>query len=179
MLFEDLQAAQADGAAVELRREELDEDRMGWVVGLGEEWVLLHQVSDRIWLDGYLAMRLEDIDAYRRLDEVDDGFVPRALALREQRPAVPDGVELGSLPSLLRSLGQRFPLVSLLFERDEEPYAVIGRIEDVSDTEVTVVPMTTSATFEDEREVLDFTEITSVVADAEYERALALVAGLG
>lgn len=178
MLREFLDEAMAAGWVVDLQREELDQDRMGWVVGLGDEWLLLHQVSDRIWLDGYLAMRIDDVTGVRDLNEAHDGFMPRALALREQKPQAPETIDLTSLPALLQTAAAAFPLVSMAVERDDDPYAVIGAIASLSDDYVTVRPITPAATWDDEPDELALDDITTVIFDAEYERALALVAGL-
>lgn len=178
MIREFLTEAQASGRVVDLQREGLDQDRMGWVLDVGEEWLLLHQVSDRIWLDGYLAMRIDDITGVRDLDEAHDGFIPRALALREQSAQPSAGVVVTNLPDLLRSAAAAFPLVSMAVERDEEPYAVIGEVTEVTDDHVTLRPITPAATWDDEPDELALDEITTVIFDAEYERALALVANL-
>ena len=178
MLAELLQEAMTQRRVVDLRRPDLDNDRMGWVVGIGPEWVLLHQVSDRLWLDGYMALRIEDISEMRWLDEVDEAFIPRALAMRELAASAPAAVDCSDTRTLIVTLGQQFPLVSLSFDRDPEPYAIIGQVLEASDTDLVMKSITPSAEWDPDPDRISFADVTTIVADAEYERALALVAGL-
>jgi hypothetical protein len=92
-----------------------DEHRLtGFVVGVGAEWLLLHQVNTDVMVtNGYTAIRRADVTETR----VDGSFVPRALSLRGERGIPLPGVRLDALPELLAGLAERFPLVNVHTER--------------------------------------------------------------
>src|SRR5215216_4981155 len=85
---------------VRIRRARLDPegvDDVGYVVGLGEGLVMLHQRSSRIDLDGWRVLRLKDVTGAED-DFTKKAFYQRALEMKGERPCDP-GVDLADVPS--------------------------------------------------------------------------------
>src|SRR4051794_37375811 len=81
-----LSRAQQEQLLVTVRRWIPDADRLeGFVVGIGQKWVLLQRLSDRIAFDGWQLLRLKDIQAVS-IDPNPDCFEVRALKARSLWP---------------------------------------------------------------------------------------------
>ena len=165
--------ARADGLVVRVRRRPVpDEPVHGYVSTVGNAWAVLQTIDDRIRVDGYSAIRVEDVITARCEEE--DSFTPRALSLRGDRPADP-GVDATGLCQLLRSAQQQFGLVSIFIERLAPDVCYIGRVLEVTPTELTLEPIDIEARWE-EPEAYELRDITRVDFGGSYEQALALVA---
>ena len=83
-----LNRAQADEALVRITRWIPDADRVeGFVVGLSREWVVLQRLSDRITFDGWISVRVQDIQAVA-IYPTQDNFEIAALRARGLWPPV-------------------------------------------------------------------------------------------
>jgi hypothetical protein len=81
----------------------------GFVVALGDEWVLLHRLFD-VRLDGWSAVRLDTVESVRRGGP--QALASRVLRVRSQRP-VALNVNLGSATSVIKTMADALPLVTL------------------------------------------------------------------
>ena len=93
--------------------EKMDRYHKGFVVGLGDGWVLLHALFlDPFVLNGYVYLRVENIRYYELIGGPDQ-FVGRALSLRGLERSVPAGVDAASLADLIRTAGEKSPVISI------------------------------------------------------------------
>ncbi len=129
-------------AYIRLRRVFDSSALSGFVVGLSNEWVLLHIVDgDTITFNGYEVVRLKDITSVSE----PGGFVPRALRWRRERPASVPDVLLEDIQGLLSSANSHFPLVALYQEKEKDDTLVIGRVERLGRKKVTLAEIDTRA----------------------------------
>src|SRR4051794_17023762 len=81
-----LSPAQQNQLLVTVRRWIPRADRLeGFVVGIGDKWVALQRLSDRIAFDGWQLIRVKDIQAVS-IDPDPDCFEVRALKARSLWP---------------------------------------------------------------------------------------------
>jgi hypothetical protein len=169
---ESLAEALADALLVQVERFGDRDVLAGFVVGLGEAWVLLHLVRDGVALDGWTAMPIADVADVTFVG--DESFAPRALRLRGVAPeALPD-IALGETRSLVASAQALFPLVTLHLERNDD-ICYIGRLEDVDEAAVVLRLLSPAASWE-ESERFPYGEISRIEFGTAYATALADVA---
>lgn len=171
-----LESARANGTLVELQLEAPDASTLlGWVVGLGEEWVVVHQVNDGLWLDGYVAVPLATVDAYRDRDATDDGFVRLVAAARGYGPAEPSGLDASGTAELLASLTTGSALVSLDFADDESLFSEIGELVSADAETATLRTIGTDARWQGLEDVA-LAGLRGVTVGDGYLEALAIAA---
>lgn len=173
-----LDAAASDLGLVRVHRSIAGADLSeGYVVGIGSKWLLLAVLDDRIVLDGYTAVRVDDIRKVRV--KKNQSFVRRALEMREQWPPTrPPEVELDRTGDLIRSVAAAWPLVTFFAERDDPDLCYIGRPVAWSGKSADWLHITSQAEWDvdaiDRRHLRD---VTRVDFGGLYEDALAAVAG--
>jgi hypothetical protein len=98
----------------------------GFVVGIGQAWVLLAVLDPNIYLNGYAALGLGDVAKVSRRGGPDT-FVGRALAAPGEWPPAAVDVDLDSVADLVRTASEVAPLVALHVEEDDPDVCFIGR----------------------------------------------------
>lgn len=171
-----LEAAAGELTLVRVRRciegaEVLD----GFVVGVGRTWLLLVPLTPLIHLDGWVAVRLDDVLRVEvRGDR--DGFVARALRTRGEWPPRGLALDLDDDAALLRDAGRAAPLVTVHTERDDPGVCFIGEVTAVEDGAVAMRTIDPDAQWESHLDDWELGEVTRVDLLGDYEGALALVA---
>jgi hypothetical protein len=107
----------------------------GYIVGLEDDWVLLHNVNGAsMRLNGYTALRVGDITQVSE----DESFAATALRLRGERPRAQDDLLLIDLPGLLSSAGPLFPLIAIFRETTQNGGCYIGKVQKLGRKRVTL-----------------------------------------
>jgi hypothetical protein len=147
----------------------------GYVVGIGRRWFLLHLLSPDIFLNGYSALRIADVNQVKDLGGT-ESFPARALALAGEKPRRLPEVELSSARTLLATAGAISPVVSIHTERIEPDVCYVGR--PLSATKrLRLLEVTPQATWESAPSRWAYNDITRVDFGGRYEQALHEVAG--
>ncbi len=149
---------------------------LGYVVDASDQFVLIHNVDQRITLDGYTMLRIEDLTQFAT--EVEQAqFIEKALAIRKKEIKRPVLVDLTNMETILFSVDQHYPLVTIYREAVDPDACWIGSIDSITDKTVTLNEMDPDAKWSGSKRFrLD--EITRIDFDGGYETALALVAKL-
>ncbi len=148
---------------------------MGFVVEFSSDLILFHVVnSDTLKLNGYSVVREEDVEYYRAFDK--RGFwqaqVVQQLGLK---PVRPNGILLSSLPDLLKSIGDRYALITIHPEKRKPDVCFIGPLLSLSKVTFTIDDLNSSAEWTGPRRIR-YADVTRVDFDGGYERGLASVA---
>jgi hypothetical protein len=155
-----------------IRRGKLD----GFVVGIGQAWVLLAVLDPNIYLNGYAALRLGDVSKVKQRGGPDT-FVSRALAARGEWPPVAVDVDLDSVADLVRTASDVAPLITLHVEEDDPDVCFIGRPVRFTSRSVHLLEITPQAEWHDHPTKWAFSDVTRVDFGGRYEEALALIGG--
>ena len=143
----------------------------GFVVDFSDEWILLHIVDiDTFAMNGYSAVRDEDISEYRFFDKAAywRHRAVRKFGLRGMRPA---RIAVRSLADLLTTASQRFSLVTIHRERRKPGVCYIGSVTGVTEKTVTIEDLNCNAEWSGPRRI-NLRDITRIDFDGGYERAL-------
>lgn len=148
----------------------------GFVVGIGQGWVLLAELDHGIDLNGFQALRLQD------LAKVDvrggpETFAGRALAARSQWPPMSAEVDLDSLTGLIQSAAEAAPLVALFIEEEDPGVCFVGRPTSFTSRSVRLLEISAEAQWNREPSEWRLANVTRVEFGSRYEEALALVGG--
>ena len=148
----------------------------GFLVAASDQWLVLHDLSDRFDLDGYRCFRVRDVTEVsttaRRLE-----VVRRAVQLKSVAPAAPEGLDLSGTRALLASVQERFGAVTVSRERRARQECEIGRIRMDSEQTYTLHWLSPDAYWEQDDEVFRYEDVTQVQFGGEYERTLLALAG--
>lgn len=172
-----LSRAQAEGLLVRVRRTLPDADVLdGFVVGVGSEWLALARLSDRIELDGWSLLRLDDVRSVK-LEPDADCFEVRALRARGQWPPTDPGVPLDDAAAAVLAVGAAYPLVAVHRELDRPDVAWVGAVRGVKGTTLSLLEVGVQADWRRKVRSYDLDDVTRLDFGGGYEEALALVAG--
>jgi hypothetical protein len=163
---------------VRIRRQIPGADRLeGFVLAVGDRWVLLSNLGNGVRLDGFGAVRLEDIASVRKPASAQ--FMRSALEWRGQWPPDSEGpqLDLSSDAGLITSARAASPLVTLHIEYERPDVCFIGRPVRITSKRVDLQEVTPEAKWENGGHTFRFKEISRVEIGGDYEQALHAVAG--
>lgn len=171
-VVERLREARAKGIPVRvIRREPIPGYLSGYVVGVSDDWVLLHVINgDDMRLNGYAAVRLRDVKKVRR----DTSFADRAVRARGERPTEQPDILLYDLPGLLSSADAHFSLINIQTEEKRLDECYIGRISRLTSKRLRLEEIDPKARWRYTRKYR-LKDITCVQFGSGYEEALWLV----
>jgi len=175
-----LASAIADRGLVQIERGGFDpRDRTfhGYPLATGDDLVLLSVLSDRIDLDGYEAIKIQDITSCE-LDFPRKAFYQKALELKGEVPGPVPALDLTSIRAMLDSAQRQFPLFVIHRERVAPGECEIGRLKLTSDEAFAIHYIDPSAQWADDAEHYRYADVTRVGFGDEYAKTLALVAGV-
>jgi hypothetical protein len=162
---------------VECYRGSLEDEEisdLGYLVDSNNHFILLQLVDDRITLNGYSILRRSDITDIEI--EVDHArFIEKALEIRKKVVKKPALVDLSDITTILKSVDQNFPLMTVHREEQDPDTCWIGSVESVCDKTVLINEINADAKW-DRTKRLHLNEISRIDFDGGYEKALALVA---
>lgn len=166
-------------ALVRISRTIRHSDRIdGFVVAIGQTWVLLASLDDRMHLDGHVALRVGDVSKVRRRGERED-FVRRALLAREEWPPLVVDVDLDEDRELIRTAAERAPLITLHSEREDPDVCFIGRPVRFGKRSVHMETIDPNGRWEEGTAKWALADLTRIEFGGGYEEALALVGTTG
>lgn len=147
---------------------------LGYVVDASDDFIMLQLLDDRITLNGYSLLRIEDISEIET--EVEHTrFIEKALEIRKNAVKQPVLVDLTDITTVIRSIDQNFPLMTLHKEANDPDTCWVGSVDSVGEKTVTINEMSPDAKWNGTKRI-SFDEITRIDFDGGYETALALVA---
>lgn len=173
----DLQLAREELHAVEIIRDGDFDDIEGFIVDIGRQWVLLAVLDPMIVLDGFAALRIEDIHAVNVQNNSDS--IRQALELRGLWPPSPPQapVALSDVRALLSSAAGASPTVTMHLDETDPDCCYIGALRDMDTNHVALLEVTPSAEWDPEPTLYLLDEVTRVDIGGKYEEALFAVAG--
>ena len=156
---------------VEFDRKPFDQYRIrGFALDWNEDLTLFQDFDTELFqLSGWAVLRNSDIRRYRAIPEGD--FLARAAGFQKIRPAMPNGVAIGSIREAAESAGAKFPLITIYRERIKKNVCHIGSFQRASQRTLTVREISTQAKWEEE-ETFNLRDITKLKFDGTYERLL-------
>ena len=145
---------------------------VGFVVGFSDRLILFNVLDmDTFRLNGYSAIRLEDVKDYRDFNK-DKFWLNRAARLFKLSPVRPRGILLSSVREFLASVSKRYTLITLHPERVKPDICYIGSLLTMTEATFTIDDLDFNAEWTGSRR-LKFTDITRFDFDSGYEKALA------
>jgi hypothetical protein len=147
---------------------------VGFVLDASEALTLLQVFDFDFTLSGYTVVRNEDVRRYRYLDEP-GSFVARALKLQGIKPMPPQGISLDSLPNVLSSASEQYPLITIHREKISDEVCYIGRLVEIKGKTFTLMEIDTDAEWDDKPHRFRLGDVTKVDFGGRYEQALHLV----
>lgn len=169
-----LASAIAEQHMIRVERAPKFADRLdGFVVAIGDEWVLMAQSSDGGFFNGYVAFRLSDVKRINRDKTFETSF---AKTQPEWPPVRPFEVDLNSTSGVLEGLGHDGALIGI--QKDNERSGLwIGKLDEVRKRVVYLHEVRPDATWHPAPLGYTLKAITTVEVATHYLRGLAAMAG--
>lgn len=147
----------------------------GHLVAESDALLVLHQVSERYDLDGYVAFRREQVS------EIAEDFeraelIHSALRLKGLQARRPDGLELSSISALMASAQARFGVLVIARERIAEDEVEVGRLRLESASHYVLRWLDANAHWSNDDRRFRFADVTRLEFGCEYEQTLMRVA---
>lgn len=173
---EDIWTISRQDCIIEIERSpEIGDNLEGFVVGVNERFVLLHALDPNyINLNGYIALRMEDVRRFRMRDE-SEFFLNRALKLKGIEPVPQPEIDLSDISALLSSANANFPLLTVHLEKLDPTTCFVGRVQKLTSKTLLLEEISPAACWEHTRRY-KLKDITRIDFGGAYEAALALVA---
>ncbi len=147
----------------------------GFIVDFSDSLVLFHTVNmDTFRLNGYTVIRREDISHYRVFSKPEYWQV-RAMRHFRPSPMPPEGISVASLPELLKSVAEHYPLITLHPEKTKPDVCFIGPLVSMTERTFTIEDLNSSGEWTGPRR-MKFGDVTRVEFGGGYEAALAVTA---
>jgi hypothetical protein len=150
----------------------------GYAAGVADTWAALHVLNPNIYLDGFAAVRLDDVTSLEPRGGPET-FAARSLALDDRwpPPPLPEDVDLTSVRRILTTAARRYHLVSIYIERDDPGVVFVGRVAGLTPKTLNLLELDAHAAWLREPSAWRLDEITRVDFGGEYQRRLLRVAG--
>lgn len=147
----------------------------GFIVDFSDSLVLLHTFdTDTFRLNGYSVIRKADISHYRVFSKA-EYWQFRAVRRFRLRPMQPAGISVASLPELLKSVAEHYPLITLHPEKTKPEVCFIGTLASMTERTFTIEDLNCNAEWSGPRR-MKFGDVTRVEFGGGYEAALAVTA---
>ena len=147
----------------------------GFIVDFSDSLVLFHALDmDTFRLNGYTVIRKKDISYYRVFSKAEYWQV-RAVRHFRLRPIRPAGISVTSLPELLKSVAEHYPLITLHPERTKPDVCFIGSLASMKELTFTMEDLNCNAEWTGPRRI-KFGDVSKVEFRGGYESALAATA---
>lgn len=161
---------------VEVRREKFDGPPwFGFVVGKNESLVVLHRISDRYDLDGYIALRRQDITSIEESFERCD-FLRRVTRLKQLSPSQPLEVDFSSMRALMPSAQAEYGVLVIHREELNDDEVEVGSVRMTSEETYVLRWLSVNAEWENDDRPFRYRDVSMVEFGAEYEQTLLRVA---
>ncbi len=147
----------------------------GFIVDFSEPLVLFHTLdTDAFLLNGYTMIRREDITETRVFSKAEYWQV-RAVRHFDLKPMRPAGISVASLPALLKSVANNYPLITLHPEQTKPDICFIGQLVSMTERTFTIEDLDSNGEWRGPRR-MKFSDVTRVDFGDGYAGALAATA---
>ena len=149
-------------------------DVFGFILEATDDLVLLHCFdSEAFCLNGYDILRQQDIRSYCFFDDP-RYWRYRAIRQLKIRPTAPVvGISLSTIPDLLNSVSEHYPILSVHQERRSRVTTYVGRIVSMSERRFAIVDTNYYGQWTRPRQ-MRYQDVTRVCFDGGYLRAAAM-----
>jgi hypothetical protein len=147
----------------------------GYLVAESDALLVLHQVSDRYELDGYVAFRRQQISEISEDFERAD-LIRSALRLKDLDPRCPRALELSSMSALMASAQAQFGVLVIAREGVSDDEVEVGRLRLESATHYVLRWLDINAHWTNDDRRFRFADVTRLEFGCEYEQTLMRVA---
>lgn len=143
----------------------------GYVVGVGEQWVVLQSLREAVHIDGYNLIRTADINGVEADREA--GYVERAVAGLGGRPEVDFRLPgTAGIKDVLQAAADHANLICVYLEAEDDSPRLIGHLGRLGPRKFEMQLINPRGVWTDEPSRWRYKDVTSVSFGGRYEAAL-------
>ncbi|VXC04150.1 hypothetical protein [Aeromicrobium sp. 9AM] len=170
-VVERLQTAQRKQFPVRVRRRKLvDHPMYGYIVGVAKRWVVVQELQDAVYVDGYHVLRIKDITSVK--NDRDAEYVERAVSqLGRPTPGftIPHDARTRDV---LEAAARHAPLIGVHGEQYEGEPLLIGKLGRLGKKKLDLLFIDPRGRWEDSPRRWRYAEVTRVEIESRYISAL-------
>ena len=157
------------------RRFSEDQITGGFVVDFTDSLILFHNLDmDTFCLNGYTVILTKDITRHRVFNKA-DYWRERAIRHFGVKPIKPAGISLASLPQMLKTVSEHFPLIAFHPEEKKPEVCYIGALTSTTERTLTIEDLNADCEWSGPRR-MRFSEVSRIDFGGRYEESLAATA---
>lgn len=171
-ILHELESAARANVAIRIYREDIEDGYVsGFIAAIGQSFFVIELISDSIYLDGFVCLRLEDVSHVEH-PSPSWKFLERALSLRNQQPADDLNVDCKTVSTLLESIPDGVGLVAVHSEKVDPGVCFIGKIASIGKEILKLDTVSPEAEWHTEGMEFRLSDITQINFGGAYEDAL-------
>jgi hypothetical protein len=172
-----LESAAEGAALVRVQRRGMPRwPRDCFVVAVSSRLALLQPVADRLDLDGYALVRLQDVTEAAPSPKAQ--LLHAAFLMKEVAYEPPARIDLTSMRTAVQAISESYGVIVARRERASRSECEIGQIAQLRARTYQLRWLTPTAEFEADERWFRLAEVTMIQFDGEYENTLAALAGV-
>lgn len=149
----------------------------GFVLACNDTFTLINYFSrDTYSLDGYSVFYNDDISEYWVYTEFENYLETKYVKLKGIKPQPQPSINLNSLPDILHSISDKFPLMKIYRENLSEDGTVVGRLIENNENTFKLLAIRTDAKWKEKPSRFRYTDVTRIDFGTNYEEVLLTVA---
>jgi len=161
---------------VRFNREPFDTGTMvGFILDVNDDFTLLNAFDDDAGIIGFTVFRNETVKSYIVYSEP-DWHESLVVKLKNLEPKERPNVSIDSIPDLLRTANENFPLVVVFREKMRNDACWIGKILEIKKKTFVMREISANAEWDEKPTRFNFNDVTRIEFGNGYENNLALVA---
>ena len=168
----ELESAVRSDLAIRIHRDDIEDGYLdGFVSAIGQSFFVIEVISDSIYLDGFVCLRLEDVSRVERPAPCWK-FLEQALFLRAQQRADNLSIDCKTVSTLLDSIPKGVELVTVHSEIVDPDVCFIGKIKSVDKEILSLDTVSPNAEWDTQGMEFRLSDITQISFGGAYEDAL-------
>jgi hypothetical protein len=154
-----------------------DLETWGFVVGCNEIFTLIHYFNRNFYeLDGYSVFFNENVSEYWVYTPDEDYLESKYVNVKDIKPKFIPEINLNSLPELLLSASQNFPLVTIYRDKLAEKNSIVGKVTAVKEKTFEFLAIRTDAKWKEVSSRIRLADVTRIDFGDRYQEVLTTVA---
>ncbi|WP_411701214.1 hypothetical protein [Conyzicola sp.] len=175
-IVKQLRTALADAEPVSVLRARLGKSETidGYIVDVGEHWVVVAATSQVVYLDGWEVLRIRDISEVEVAGKQARRYIDRALASLGTPPSKPTGLDVvhGGWKEALRGVLESAPIVAVHSEKKYPDSVWVGHVLGYRGKKFGLQHIDANGVWEENDRSFTLAEISRVTIGGRYNDAL-------
>lgn len=145
----------------------------GFVLDCNETFTLINQFDRDLYaLDGYSIFYNEDVSEYWTYTTTENYLETKYIKLKNIKPQQQPAISLNSLPELLISISENFPMMKIYRDNLTENGTIIGKLVEVKEKTFQLLAIRNDGVWKEQPSRFRLADVTRIDFGTNYEKVL-------